>query len=310
MTSPPSRARGGKVLAIAALAVVLGASAVGAQPEFRGDAVPASSDAELTLVVPQDLAESVLNVEVVVAVPSAWQALDCGQKLTWACAIRQGDGFSMITFTKAGGAPRAEDETFSFSVHSAASQGTFTFPIRQRYSDGTVVDWAGPPDSTTPAPTVRTLTVDSEALPTPPPAAVPTPSPFPTPVPTPAPALPLPVPAQVLPKAVVPPAPAGAAVLPVVPAGSSPRITAARPIPTPTATPTPFWESRIRPAVEGDLTDGVSGIVISGDAAPIAVGISDERGFPAAEGFMALTILFLGGSLSLVVHRWRNRPDI
>jgi uncharacterized protein YcnI len=58
-----------------------------------------------------------------------------------------------VTWT-GGKVPTEEDALFQF-LASADSSKTYTFKVRQTYSDGTVVDWAGPESSDTPAPTVE-----------------------------------------------------------------------------------------------------------------------------------------------------------
>ena len=50
--------------------------------------------------------------------------------------------------------PTGEDAAFSFIGSTDASK-TYTFGVRQTYSDGTVVDWSGPESSDTPAPTIE-----------------------------------------------------------------------------------------------------------------------------------------------------------
>jgi uncharacterized protein YcnI len=58
-----------------------------------------------------------------------------------------------VTWT-GGKVPTEEDALFQF-LASADSSKTYTFKVRQTYSDGTVVDWSGPESSDTPAPTVE-----------------------------------------------------------------------------------------------------------------------------------------------------------
>ena len=58
-----------------------------------------------------------------------------------------------VTWT-GGKVPMEEDALFQF-LASADSSKTYTFTVRQTYSDGTVVDWSGPESSDTPAPTVE-----------------------------------------------------------------------------------------------------------------------------------------------------------
>jgi uncharacterized protein YcnI len=60
-----------------------------------------------------------------------------------------------VTWT-GGSVPTGEDSAFSF-VASAAASKTYTFSVRQTYSDGSVVDWNGPETSDSPAPTVKAV---------------------------------------------------------------------------------------------------------------------------------------------------------
>ena len=53
-----------------------------------------------------------------------------------------------------GSVPTDEDAVFQF-LASADVARTYTFEVRQTYSDGSVVDWSGPESSDTPAPQVE-----------------------------------------------------------------------------------------------------------------------------------------------------------
>jgi uncharacterized protein YcnI len=53
-----------------------------------------------------------------------------------------------------GSVPTGEDAIFQFLASADASK-TYTFAVRQTYSDGKVVDWSGPEGSDMPAPTVQ-----------------------------------------------------------------------------------------------------------------------------------------------------------
>ena len=53
-----------------------------------------------------------------------------------------------------GHTPTEEDAVFQF-LASADSSKTYSFKVRQTYSDGSVVDWSGPESSDTPAPQVE-----------------------------------------------------------------------------------------------------------------------------------------------------------
>ena len=60
-----------------------------------------------------------------------------------------------VTWT-GGSVPTEEDSVFRFNASTDASK-TYTFDVRQTYSDGSVVDWNGPESSDNPAPTVESL---------------------------------------------------------------------------------------------------------------------------------------------------------
>jgi uncharacterized protein YcnI len=58
-----------------------------------------------------------------------------------------------VTWT-GGSVPTGEDAAFSF-LASTDDAKTYTFAVRQTYSDGSVVDWSGAESSDTPAPTIE-----------------------------------------------------------------------------------------------------------------------------------------------------------
>jgi uncharacterized protein YcnI len=60
-----------------------------------------------------------------------------------------------VTWT-GGAVPTGEDAAFSF-LASPDKSGTYTFDVKQTYSDGSVVDWSGPESSDSPAPTIKAL---------------------------------------------------------------------------------------------------------------------------------------------------------
>ncbi|TML16597.1 MAG: DUF1775 domain-containing protein [Actinobacteria bacterium] len=66
-----------------------------------------------------------------------------------------GENTTVEKVTWSGGkVPTEEDALFQFLASTDASK-TYTFKVRQTYSDGTVVDWAGPESSDSPAPKVE-----------------------------------------------------------------------------------------------------------------------------------------------------------
>jgi uncharacterized protein YcnI len=60
-----------------------------------------------------------------------------------------------VTWT-GGHTPSEQDAVFQFNASTDSSR-TYTFHVRQTYSDGSVVDWTGPESSDTPAPTVKAV---------------------------------------------------------------------------------------------------------------------------------------------------------
>ena len=58
-----------------------------------------------------------------------------------------------VTWT-GGSTPTGEDSVFSFNASTTGAK-TYTFDVKQTYSNGKVVDWSGAESSDTPAPTVE-----------------------------------------------------------------------------------------------------------------------------------------------------------
>jgi len=60
-----------------------------------------------------------------------------------------------VTWT-GGSVPTGEDAAFSF-LASTGGSGSYTFDVKQTYSDGSVVEWSGPESSDSPAPVVKAV---------------------------------------------------------------------------------------------------------------------------------------------------------
>jgi uncharacterized protein YcnI len=75
----------------------------------------------------------------------------------WKRVVKQtgsGEDAVITRVTWSGGnVPTGEDAAFSF-LASGSSAKTYSFDVRQTYSDGSVVDWNGPESSDTPSPTL------------------------------------------------------------------------------------------------------------------------------------------------------------
>ena len=79
----------------------------------------------------------------------------------WHQSIQQtgsGDSAVITKVTWTGGkTPTGEDSLFQFLAQPASAK-TYTFQVEQTYSDGSIVDWAGPESSAAPAPTIDAKT--------------------------------------------------------------------------------------------------------------------------------------------------------
>jgi uncharacterized protein YcnI len=59
---------------------------------------------------------------------------------------------TQVTWT-GGHVPTEEDSLFQF-LAQPSTPGTYTFHVKQTYSDGSIVDWSGPESSAAPAPAI------------------------------------------------------------------------------------------------------------------------------------------------------------
>lgn len=76
----------------------------------------------------------------------------------WRRQVQQSGSGESAVVTKViwtgGRTPTGEDSLFQFLAQPASSQ-TYTFGVQQTYSDGSIVNWAGPESSEAPAPTIQ-----------------------------------------------------------------------------------------------------------------------------------------------------------
>jgi uncharacterized protein YcnI len=109
-----------------------------------------------TLAVPTEK-ENVRTTEIEFTPPSGFNIDSFVPSPGWTRAVKQtGSGenavITKVTWT-GGNVPTGEDAAFSFLAAPSAAK-TYTFGVRQTYSNGSVVDWNGPESSDTPSPTV------------------------------------------------------------------------------------------------------------------------------------------------------------
>ena len=136
-----------------ALVVVADASA---HAEVSPDVVKAKALQLFSLAVPTEK-ENAQTTEVELTPPPGFGIDSFVPSPGWKRSVRStGSGeeavVQKVTWTR-GNVPTGEDAFFQFLASTNASK-TYTFEVRQTYSDGSIVDWSGPESSDAPAPTI------------------------------------------------------------------------------------------------------------------------------------------------------------
>jgi len=110
-----------------------------------------------TLAVPTEK-EGAATTQVEFSPPSGFSIDSFVPSPGWTRRVQQtgsGENAVITKVTWSGGkVPTGEDATFAFLAQPSESK-TYTFGVRQAYSDGSVVDWSGPESSDNPAPTIE-----------------------------------------------------------------------------------------------------------------------------------------------------------
>jgi uncharacterized protein YcnI len=111
-----------------------------------------------TLAVPTEK-ENAFTTEIEMTPPKGFNIDSFAPSPGWKRQVAQtgsGDSAVITKVTWTGGhTPTEEDSVFGFLASTDAAK-TYTFAVRQTYSDGSVVDWSGPESSDAPAPTIET----------------------------------------------------------------------------------------------------------------------------------------------------------
>ena len=119
--------------------------------------VPAKDSQVFTLAVPTEK-ENATTTAIEFTPPQGFSIDSFVPSPGWKRDVQKtgsGDSAVVTKITWTGGhVPTDEDAAFSFLASTDASK-TYTFGVRQTYSDGSVVDWTGPESSDTPAPTIE-----------------------------------------------------------------------------------------------------------------------------------------------------------
>jgi uncharacterized protein YcnI len=145
------------VFALVALAALVAATAALAHAHVSPPVVQAKTGQVFTLAVPTEK-EGATTTSIEMTPPSGFAIDSFVPSPGWKRTVQTtGSGESAVVtkVTWSGGAvPTGEDAAFSFLAETT-STGSYTFAVRQTYSDGSVVDWSGAESSDTPAPVVE-----------------------------------------------------------------------------------------------------------------------------------------------------------
>ncbi len=148
------------VLALAAVVALAVAAAASAHAIVSPAVALDKKLQQFTLSVPTEK-EGLTTTEIELTVPSGF-AIDSFEPAPagWKQQVQStGSGESAIVqkVTWTGGhVPTDEDAVFRFNASTSGAK-TYTFDVRQTYSDGSVVEWSGPEASDTPAPTIAAV---------------------------------------------------------------------------------------------------------------------------------------------------------
>jgi uncharacterized protein YcnI len=151
-----ARALVGAAVAAASLTVV---SSAWAHAEISPPETKSKTLQLFTLAVPTEK-EGLTTTKIELTPPSGFGIDSFVSETGWKRQLQQtGSGenavIQKITWT-GGDVPTGEDAIFQF-LASPDSSKTYTFGVRQTYSDGSVVDWSGPESSDTPAPRIEAI---------------------------------------------------------------------------------------------------------------------------------------------------------
>jgi uncharacterized protein YcnI len=148
--------RASTVLATLAAALVVTGSAA-AHAHVSPSTALANADQVFTVSVPTEK-EGVTTTGVELIPPSGFEIDAFFAAPGWKRDVQttgSGENTEITRVAWTGGAVPHDDAAIFQFVGSAESAEAYSFKVRQTYSDGTVVDWAGPESSDSPAPVVE-----------------------------------------------------------------------------------------------------------------------------------------------------------
>jgi uncharacterized protein YcnI len=141
------------------LAALIVTAAASAHAKVSPSVVQANDSEVFTLAVPTEK-ENASTTSVELTLPKGFGIDSFFPSPGWKRSVQStGSGetavVQKVTWT-GGKVPTEEDAAFSF-LASTSGSGTYTFAVRQTYSDGSIVDWSGPESSDSPSPTIKAV---------------------------------------------------------------------------------------------------------------------------------------------------------
>src|SRR3954454_16625356 len=145
--------------AVAAFAALAYAESASAHAHLSPPVARAKEGQVFTLAVPTEKEGATTN-SIELTLPAGFAIDSFVPAAGWKRTTQQtGSGkeavITKVTWT-GGSVPTGEDAAFSF-LASTTGTGSYTFGVRQTYSDGSVVNWSGAETSDTPAPMVKAV---------------------------------------------------------------------------------------------------------------------------------------------------------
>ena len=142
---------------ITVVAALVFAASAAAHARVSPSVTLANSGDVFTLAVPTEK-ENATTTKIELTPPQGFDIDSFVPSPGWKRGLQQTGSGEEAAITKVtwdgGKVPTGEDAAFSFIATTDAAK-TYTFAVRQTYSDGSVVDWSGPESSDMPAPTVE-----------------------------------------------------------------------------------------------------------------------------------------------------------
>jgi uncharacterized protein YcnI len=142
---------------LVATAALVTASVASAHAHVSPPLVVSGDSQVFTLAVPTEK-ENASTTKVELTPPDGFSIDSFTASTGWRRSVAQTGSGEDAVITKVtwegGKVPPGETTSFSFLGRTDSAK-TYTFGVRQTYSDGSVVEWSGPESSDTPAPTIE-----------------------------------------------------------------------------------------------------------------------------------------------------------